>query len=166
LPLALAPMFGKGGGGAKGYGGGKGNAAGGKGYGGYSRGKGYGGDGGKGAKGGGPPRVTTWKRQKADDKDALPVLKHRREVLDALGVHGVVIVAGDTGCGKSTQVPQFLLDADPSARIVVTQVARTPSRTPTHTRTHTRQHLHKPTPTVCPCLASRGASRRARSRSA
>ena len=54
----------------------------------------------------------TWKRQKVDDKDALPVAAHRQAVLDALDEHGVLVISGDTGCGKSTQVPQFLLDQD------------------------------------------------------
>ena len=118
-------------------GGGKGGGKGGKG-GSWAGGKGKGG--GKGAswgkgngKGGGKgepnmPRPMSWKRQKVDDKDALPVLKHRQELIEALTEHGVVVVSGDTGCGKSTQVPQFLLDVDPSAKIVVTQPRRLAAR--------------------------------------
>ena len=30
-----------------------------------------------------------------------------------------MIISGLTGCGKSTQVPQYLLDAFPGARIAV-----------------------------------------------
>ena len=30
------------------------------------------------------PRVMTWKRQKVDDKDALPALAHKAEVVAAL----------------------------------------------------------------------------------
>jgi HrpA-like RNA helicase len=30
--------------------------------------------------------------------------------LDAISRHQVVIVAGETGCGKTTQLPQFILD--------------------------------------------------------
>merc|ERR1712232_1018674 len=33
----------------------------------------------------------------------------------------VVLVAGETGCGKSTQLPQFILDSVVNARIAVTQ---------------------------------------------
>ena len=70
----------------------------------------------------------TWKRQKVDDKDALPVAAHRQAVLDALDEHGVLVISGDTGCGKSTQVPQFLLDQDAAHRIVVTQPRRLAAR--------------------------------------
>ena len=35
----------------------------------------------------------------------------REEIVDAIQHNQVVIVAGDTGCGKSTQVPQYLLHA-------------------------------------------------------
>ena len=41
----------------------------------------------------------------------LPIAEYREQIVDAVREHQVLIVAGDTGCGKSTQVPQFLLDA-------------------------------------------------------
>ncbi|OQR88258.1 DEAD/DEAH box RNA helicase [Achlya hypogyna] len=56
---------------------------------------------------------------------ALPAHQHRAEIVDLVAQHQVVVVAGDTGCGKSTQLPQFLLDAPgPPRRIVVTQPRR------------------------------------------
>ncbi|XP_055634665.1 probable ATP-dependent RNA helicase DHX34 isoform X2 [Toxorhynchites rutilus septentrionalis] len=41
----------------------------------------------------------------------LPVAKHRDEIMAAVKNEQVVILAGDTGCGKSTQVPQYLYQA-------------------------------------------------------
>jgi len=32
----------------------------------------------------------------------------RDEIIEAVRHHRVVIIAGDTGCGKSTQIPQYL----------------------------------------------------------
>ncbi|KAH8859718.1 putative ATP-dependent RNA helicase DHX34 [Schistosoma japonicum] len=42
------------------------------------------------------------------DQTALPIAHFRSELLSTLSNHQVIIVAGDTGCGKSTQVPQYL----------------------------------------------------------
>ena len=41
----------------------------------------------------------------------LPIAEYRSSILKALESNQVIIVAGDTGCGKSTQVPQYLLQA-------------------------------------------------------
>lgn len=41
--------------------------------------------------------------------DSLPIMEVKDRFLDALASHQVVIVAGSTGCGKTTQLPQFLL---------------------------------------------------------
>ncbi|NXV23839.1 DHX34 helicase, partial [Cepphus grylle] len=45
------------------------------------------------------------------ERAALPIARYRRRLLDAVAGNQVVVVAGDTGCGKSTQVPQYLLAA-------------------------------------------------------
>ena len=51
------------------------------------------------------------------------LLQHRDTVLEALAAHDCVIVMGDTGCGKTTQLPQLLLDAG-FDRVCVTQPRR------------------------------------------
>ncbi|XP_058062479.1 probable ATP-dependent RNA helicase DHX34 [Anopheles bellator] len=53
----------------------------------------------------------------------LPVAKHREEIVEAIRNERVVVLAGDTGCGKSTQVPQYLYRAG-YARIACTQPRR------------------------------------------
>lgn len=41
---------------------------------------------------------------------ALPIARFKEELRSSLDTSRVLIVAGDTGCGKSTQVPQFLYE--------------------------------------------------------
>ncbi|XP_055459386.1 ATP-dependent RNA helicase DHX29 isoform X2 [Psammomys obesus] len=44
------------------------------------------------------------------ERQQLPVFKHRDSIVETLKRHRVVVVAGETGSGKSTQVPHFLLE--------------------------------------------------------
>ncbi|POI25689.1 hypothetical protein CIB84_010561, partial [Bambusicola thoracicus] len=44
------------------------------------------------------------------ERQELPVFKHRHSIVETLKKHRVVVVAGETGSGKSTQVPHFLLE--------------------------------------------------------
>ncbi|KAK9807916.1 hypothetical protein WJX73_001801 [Symbiochloris irregularis] len=46
----------------------------------------------------------------ADTRATLPITANRQEILDSIAANQVVMVAGNTGCGKSTQVPQYLLE--------------------------------------------------------
>ena len=41
----------------------------------------------------------------------LPIHNYKQEILDSLEANRVLLIKGDTGCGKSTQVPQFIIDA-------------------------------------------------------
>lgn len=43
-------------------------------------------------------------------KMQLPISSFKSHVLEALDAHNVILISGETGCGKSTQVPQFLLE--------------------------------------------------------
>ncbi|ALC40893.1 spn-E [Drosophila busckii] len=59
---------------------------------------------------------------------SLPIYEHRDEIISAIRENPVVILKGETGCGKSTQVPQYILDEAYKRReycnIVVTQPRR------------------------------------------
>lgn len=41
----------------------------------------------------------------------LPIIGMEQEIMELISHNDVVLLAGETGCGKTTQVPQFLLEA-------------------------------------------------------
>ena len=43
--------------------------------------------------------------------DALPITAARPTILEALQKHRVIVVCGETGSGKSTQLPKICLEA-------------------------------------------------------
>ena len=44
-------------------------------------------------------------------REGLPILGSEHEIVDAINSNPVVVLCGETGCGKTTQVPQFLFEA-------------------------------------------------------
>ncbi|KAK2461453.1 hypothetical protein APHAL10511_005916 [Amanita phalloides] len=64
------------------------------------------------------------------NRQRLPAFKHKDAFLANLASHRVVVVIGETGCGKTTQLPQFILDSlilsgrGSEASIIVTQPRR------------------------------------------
>eukprot|EP00962_Isochrysis_galbana_P018845 scaffold5466_cov108-Isochrysis_galbana.AAC.1 len=61
---------------------------------------------------------------------SLPAFRSRAAILAALDSSRVLVVCGETGCGKSTQVPQYLLEhaihqgSGGVTKVVVTQPRR------------------------------------------
>lgn len=77
-----------------------------------------------------PPQALSIQAQ----RDRLPIAKHKDNILHCVENHQVVIVVGQTGCGKTTQIPQYLHESGWSAggrviactqprRVAVTSVA-------------------------------------------
>nr|CAD7574761.1 unnamed protein product [Timema californicum] len=62
-------------------------------------------------------------RKLRESQANLPVAQYREQIVSSMLKDRVVVIAGDTGCGKSTQVPQYLLKAG-FKRIACTQPRR------------------------------------------
>ena len=54
----------------------------------------------------------------------LPIDGFRERILDAVDAMPATIVRGETGSGKSTRLPRFLLEASANAKVVVAQPRR------------------------------------------
>ncbi|ORZ02997.1 P-loop containing nucleoside triphosphate hydrolase protein [Syncephalastrum racemosum] len=64
-----------------------------------------------------------------NQRKQLPMAAYREQVLDLVREHQITIISGETGCGKSTQVPQFLaeellLHAKDRGSVICTQPRR------------------------------------------
>ncbi|KAL0421967.1 UNVERIFIED_CONTAM: Pre-splicing factor ATP-dependent RNA helicase DEAH1 [Sesamum latifolium] len=51
-----------------------------------------------------------------NDRKTLPVYPYRDELLQAVNDHQVLVIVGETGSGKTTQIPQYLHEAGYTAR--------------------------------------------------
>lgn len=63
-----------------------------------------------------------------NERRALPIWQHRRKLLDIIRNNLFTVIVSSTGSGKTTQIPQFLLEAELAGKgmIVVTQVRFNP----------------------------------------
>ena len=61
------------------------------------------------------------KSEQVWDREELPIMEHRERILELIGNHQVVCIEGETGCGKSSQVPQFILQRFPVSKVLVSQ---------------------------------------------
>uniref|UniRef100_A0A6G1S622 RNA helicase n=1 Tax=Aceria tosichella TaxID=561515 RepID=A0A6G1S622_9ACAR len=51
------------------------------------------------------------REQLREQRKNLPVYEHKHDLLKAIDENQIIIVQGETGCGKTTQIPQYLHEA-------------------------------------------------------
>lgn len=60
------------------------------------------------------PEVSDMQKKKMslqDTRRSLPIFPFREDLLQAVEEHQILIVEGETGSGKTTQIPQYLFEA-------------------------------------------------------
>ncbi|KAI9470820.1 MAG: P-loop containing nucleoside triphosphate hydrolase protein [Benjaminiella poitrasii] len=60
-----------------------------------------------------------------EQRESLPTFEYKAELIDAIREYEILVVIGETGSGKTTQIPQYILEEMPEIRkIGVTQPRR------------------------------------------
>ena len=54
----------------------------------------------------------------------LPIFPRKEDIIKAIAYNRVIIISGNTGCGKSTQVPQYIYGSNCANSILMTQPRR------------------------------------------
>ncbi|EDX02589.1 DExH-box ATP-dependent RNA helicase DExH6 [Drosophila yakuba] len=75
-----------------------------------------------------PPPQSNWNRNIQQERQSLPIYKQRENILSVLQQEQVLIIKGATGSGKSTQLPQYILEWAAEHRTPVRIVVSQPRR--------------------------------------
>ncbi|KAJ0102564.1 hypothetical protein Patl1_05807 [Pistacia atlantica] len=51
-------------------------------------------------------------RKMTDFRKSLPAFKEKERLLQAIARNQVIVISGETGCGKTTQLPQYVLESE------------------------------------------------------
>ncbi|EPS71150.1 hypothetical protein M569_03608, partial [Genlisea aurea] len=51
-------------------------------------------------------------RKMSDFRGALPAFREKENLLQAIAKNQVLVISGETGCGKTTQLPQYVLESE------------------------------------------------------
>jgi len=51
--------------------------------------------------------------------DELPIIEHKQSIIETLQQHQVTIIEGETGSGKTTQIPKMCLEAFPDNKLLI-----------------------------------------------
>ncbi len=51
--------------------------------------------------------------------DDLPIIEHKQSIIETLQQHQVTIIEGETGSGKTTQIPKMCLEAFPDNKLLI-----------------------------------------------
>ncbi|KAJ8754295.1 hypothetical protein K2173_002746 [Erythroxylum novogranatense] len=51
-------------------------------------------------------------RKMMDFRKSLPAFKEKERLLQAIARNQVIVISGETGCGKTTQLPQYILESE------------------------------------------------------
>ena len=76
--------------------------------------------------------VTNKNKRKRPAYADLPILGFKDKLLSAITTNQVTIVVGETGCGKSTQLPQYIADMSSSQKVICSQPRRVAAVTIAH----------------------------------
>jgi pre-mRNA-splicing factor ATP-dependent RNA helicase DHX16 len=54
-------------------------------------------------------------------RQSLPTFEYKEDLIDAIREHSILVIIGETGSGKTTQIPQYILEGLDVKRVGVTQ---------------------------------------------
>ena len=69
-------------------------------------------------------RTNSFNSKNFSFKKELPIEPFKKEILNKIDQNRITIISGSTGCGKSTQVPQYIYYSNPNYKILMTQPRR------------------------------------------
>jgi len=69
-------------------------------------------------------KISSFNSQNFSNQKELPIYAFKSEILKKIYYNRVTIISGNTGCGKSTQIPQYIYQLNPKNKILMTQPRR------------------------------------------